>query len=140
MSDDKSWIFTCKTCGGHKLTVTRFWSILAGQNLESWQEWGPLEADHHWHYAFQEKVQEDPKDESERAELGMFLVDDPVSEPEELEILGMESDPDIDEYYVNCENCDRKIEFAWSQPNHGGQIFPVECSDSIPAEYWPESK
>lgn len=140
MNDDKSWSFTCKTCGGHKLTVTRFWSVLSGPNLGSWQEWGPLDADHRWHYEFQEKVEENPDDEGARGDTGMFVEDDTASETEELEIFGLESGPENDEYYLNCENCDRKIEFAWSQPNHGGLIFPVECSDFVPTIYWPESR
>ena len=36
MSDNQPWAFTCKTCGGHKLTVTRVWKILAGPDSESW--------------------------------------------------------------------------------------------------------
>ena len=33
--------FTCKTCGGHELIVTHIWNILAGNNSQRWQEWGP---------------------------------------------------------------------------------------------------
>jgi hypothetical protein len=40
MDDHQPLEFTCKTCGGHKLTVTRVWKILAGPDSESWQEWG----------------------------------------------------------------------------------------------------
>lgn len=126
MDEDKSWNFTCKTCGGHKLTVTRFWNILAGPARESWQEWGPLDADHYWHYEFKEMVEENPDDEAERGDCGDFEEDDSVSEPQEDEIFGPQDDPESDEYYLNCASCDRKIEFAWSQPNHAGQIFPVE--------------
>jgi hypothetical protein len=52
MKDHQHWEFTCKTCGNHTLTVTRIYTILAGPASETWQEWGPLEADHHWHYEF----------------------------------------------------------------------------------------
>lgn len=38
MNDDQPWEFTCKTCGGHKLTVYRVWNILAGPDSETWQE------------------------------------------------------------------------------------------------------
>jgi hypothetical protein len=41
---------------------------------------------------------------------------------------------------VNCANCDREIEFGWSQPDRGGLIFPVEYSDFIPGEIWPEPR
>lgn len=39
MNDDQPWEFTCKTCGGHNLTVSRVWNILAGPESETWQEW-----------------------------------------------------------------------------------------------------
>jgi len=52
MNDNQPWKFTCKTCGNHKLIVTRIWIILAGPVSERWQEWGPLEADHQGHYEF----------------------------------------------------------------------------------------
>jgi hypothetical protein len=38
MNEPQPWEFTCKTCGGHNLTVTHVWSILAGPDSESWQE------------------------------------------------------------------------------------------------------
>ncbi len=57
MENLQPWTFTCKTCGGHDLTVTRIWSILAGTDSESWQEWGPLEAGHLWHYDYKEKIE-----------------------------------------------------------------------------------
>ena len=40
MNDHQPWEFTCNTCGGHNLTVTRIWTILAGSVSERWQEWG----------------------------------------------------------------------------------------------------
>jgi hypothetical protein len=140
MNDHQSWEFTCKSCGGHKLIVTRIWYILAGPYSERWQEWGPLEADHHWHYEFKERVEENPDDADERGDPGEFLEDDSNSEPEEYEIFEPEDDSESDEFYVNCESCDREIEFGWSQPNRGGRIFPVECSDFIPRKYWPEPR
>jgi hypothetical protein len=140
MNDHQPWKFTCKTCGGHKLTVTRVWKILAGPDSESWQEWGPLEADHHWHYEFNERVEENPDDAVERGDFGEFLEDDSASEPEEYEVFEAENDPESDEFYVNCATCDREIEFGWSQPDRGGRIFPVECSDFIPGEIWPEPR
>jgi len=56
MNDDKPWAFTCKTCASHNLNVFRFWRILAGPDSESWQEWGPLSADHRWHFEFKKKL------------------------------------------------------------------------------------
>ena len=140
MSDNKPWEFTCKTCGGHKLTVSHVWTILAGPESESWQEWGPLEANHFWRFEFKEKVEEDEDDEVERGDFGEFAEDDSASKPEEYEKFEQESDPESDEFYVNCASCDREIEFGWSEPNRGGRIFPVECSDFIPGEIWPEPR
>ncbi|MGA2820515.1 MAG: hypothetical protein ABSF61_07665 [Anaerolineales bacterium] len=122
------------------ITVTHVWNILAGPESESWQEWGPLEADHHWHYEFRERVEEKPDDEVTRGDFGEFEEDDSASEPEEYEVFEKESDPESDEFYVNCASCDREIEFAWSQPHRGGLIFPVECSDFVPGEGWPEPR
>src|SRR4030043_347734 len=140
MKDNQSWEFTCKTCGDHKLTVTRIWTILAGPASERWQEWGPLEADHHWHYEFKERVEEKPDKEAELGGFGEFTQDDSASEPEEYEKFESENNPESDEFYVNCANCDREIEFGWSQATRGGRIFPAECSDFIPGLYWPEPR
>jgi hypothetical protein len=65
MNNIRPWEFTCKTCGGHQLTISRVWTLLAGQETENWQEWGPLEADHLWHFEFKEKI-EKVEDEVER--------------------------------------------------------------------------
>jgi len=142
MNDHPPWEFTCKTCGGHNLTVTHAWSTLAGPESESWREWGPLEADHLWRYDYREKIEndEDENDEGERGDFGEFAEDDSDSEPEEYEIFEQESDPEGDEFYVNCAGCDREIEFGWSSPERGGRIFPVECSDFNPGETWPEPR
>ncbi len=142
MNDNKVSNFTCKECGGHDLIVTHVSTILAGPDSESWREWGLLKANHLWRYAFKEKIskQEDEDDEVGRGDYGAFAEDDSDSEPEEYEIFEQESDSESDEFYVNCAGCDREIEFGWSQPNRGGRIFPVECSDFIPGRYWPEPR
>jgi len=140
MDDHQPWKFTCKTCGGHKLTVTRVWKILAGPDSEIWQEWGPLEADHYWHYEFKERVEKNPDDKIENWDFGEYTKDNSSSKPKEYEIHEHESDPEGDKFYVNCASCDRDIEFGWSQPDRGGGIFPVECSDFIPGEIWPEPR
>jgi hypothetical protein len=144
VNDTQPWEFTCKTCGGHKLNVTRVWKILAGPDSERWQEWGPLEADHHWRFEFKEKVDEekdwDRDDEVDRWDFAKYTKDNSSSTPEEYEIFEPESNPGNDRFYVNCANCDREIEFGWSQPNRGGLIFPVECSDFIPGGIWPEPR
>ena len=141
MNNNQPLKFTCKTCGDHGLTVTHVWSILAGEDGESWQEWGPLEASHRWHYEYKEKIEKSDEDaEVERGDFGEFAEDDSNSEPEEYEIFEPENNPESDEFYVNCANCDREIEFGWSQPNRGGRIFPVECSDFVLGEIWPEPR
>jgi hypothetical protein len=121
------------------LTVTHVWNILAGVDSESWQEWGPLEADHLWQYEYKEKIEKED-DEVERGDFGEFAEDDSDSEPEEYEAVEQESNSESDEFYVNCANCDREIQFAWSQPNRGGGIFPVECSDFIHGNFWLEPR
>jgi hypothetical protein len=140
MNDEQTWEFTCKTCGSHDLNVTRIWTILAGPVSERWQEWGPLEADHHWQYEFKERVHKNPDDAVERGDFGEFQADDSASEPEEYETFEPEDNPEGDRFYVNCANCDREIEFGWSQPDRGGLILPAECSDFVPGGSWPEPR
>ena len=145
MNDIQPWEFTCKTCGGHKLNVTRVWKILAGPDSEIWQEWGSLKANHFWHFEFKEKIEkekdrdrDDEDDQVERWDYDAYTKDNSSSKPEEYEIYESEDNPGNDQFYVNCAGCDREIEFGWSQSNRGGGIFPVECSDFIPGKYWPE--
>jgi hypothetical protein len=132
--------FTCKECGGHNLIVTHTWSILAGIESENWQEWGPLRENHHWQYEFKEKIEKNQDDEVQTGDFGEFEVDDSDSEPEEYEVFEPETNHENDEYFVNCEICDREIEFGWSKPDRHGLIYPVEFSDFDPAEIWPDPK
>jgi hypothetical protein len=37
--------------------VTHIWTILAGANTESWQEWGPLKDNHFWQFGSREKIE-----------------------------------------------------------------------------------
>ena len=132
--------FTCKECGSHNLVVTHMWNILAGANSESWQEWGPLMGDHHWHFECREIIEDDQENELQRGDFGDFEEDDSASEPEEYEIYGTQNDREQDEFYVNCESCDREIEFGWSKPDRRGLIWPVEFSDFVPLTSWPDTK
>ena len=66
--------------------------------------------------------------------------DDAASEPEEYEIYGTENNRESDEFYVNCESCDREIEFGWSKPDRHGLILPIEFSDFAPLESFPDPK
>jgi hypothetical protein len=140
MTDNDVFKFTCTSCGGHKLTVTHVWNILAGNDSESWREWGPLKDNHHWQYEFKEKIEENADDEVQRGDFGEFEEDDSASEPEEYEIYEVETSRESDEFFVNCENCDREIEFGWSEPDRRGLILPVEFSDFNPLESWPDPK
>jgi hypothetical protein len=121
MNDSQSWEFTCKTCGGHTLTVTRVWTILAGPDSESWQEWGPLEANHLWRFEFKEKIEKKEEEEGDvdRWDFGSYTKDNSSSKPEDYEIFEPEDNPGNDKFYVNCASCDREIEFGWSQPDRG---------------------
>jgi hypothetical protein len=140
MSDNDVEKFTCKECGSHRLVVTHVWNILAGAESERWQEWGPLKDNHHWQFEFKEKISENEDDEVQRGDLGEFEEDESASEPEEYEIYETETDREGDEFFVNCENCDQEIEFGWSQPDRHGLILPVEYTDFIHSESWPDPK
>jgi hypothetical protein len=140
MKDNNAFKFTCTSCGGHELTVTHVWNIQAGNDSESWREWGPLKDNHHWQYEFKEKVEENVDDEVQIGDFGEFEEDDSASEPEEYEIYEGETNRESDEFFINCENCDREIEFGWSQPDRRGLIQPVEFSDFNPPESWPDPK
>ena len=131
--------FTCKKCGSHELTVTHIWNIQAGNASEKWQEWGPLKENHHWQYEFKEKVEEH-EDDAQRGDFGEFEENDSVSEPEAYEIYEEETDRENDDFLVTCGDCDREIEFGWSQPYRHGLIFPVEFSDFDALESWPDPK
>ena len=128
----------------HQLTVTRVWHILAGPDSESWQEWGPLEANHLWRYEFKEKIEKATEDKVDRLDYREnffeYANDNAISKPEDYEIHEPHDNPRNDMFYVNCSGCDREIEFGWSQPDRRGGIFPVECSDFKPKEIWPEPR
>ncbi len=147
MNDQQPWKFTCKTCGAHKLTVTRVWEILAGPDSETWQEWGPLEANHLWRFEFKEKIEKNREDQEDhddrtdyRRDFGKYANDDSISKLADYEIYEPQNNPGNDIFYVNCAGCDREIEFGWSQPNRSGLIFPTECSDFNPKGIWPEPR
>ena len=140
MNKQPTWEFTCKTCGGHHLDVYHVWKILAGPQSETWQEWGPLEADHSWHFESKEKVDEKPDDQTQLANSGAFEEDDSSSELSAYEIMNPQSDSNADRFYVHCASCHREIEFGWAGPDRGGGIFPVECSDFSLLKVWPEPR
>lgn len=140
MNDSHVPQFTCKECGGHNLTVTHVWSIFAGPDSERWQEWGLLKDNHHWQFEYKEKLGKNEDDEVQRGDLGEYAEDDSASEPEEYETYETETNRESDEYFVNCENCDREVEFGWSEPDRRGLLLPVEFSDFVPLESRPDPK
>jgi len=140
MKNSIAFKFTCNSCNGHDLIVTHIWSILAGARSERWQEWGPLNDNHHWQYEFKEKIEENADDEVQRGDFGEFAEDDSDSEPEKYETYETETNRESDEFFVNCGICDREVEFGWSKPDRRGLIMPVEFTDFIPSESWPDPK
>lgn len=132
--------FTCRDCGYHQLIVSRVWNIEAGINSETWREWGPLKDDHHWQFQFKEKIEKNEDDEVQRGNFGEFSEDDSDSEPEDYESMDSDVNRESDEFFVNCGNCDREIEFGWTEPDRRGLILPVEFLDFNPAESWADPK
>lgn len=106
--------FTCKTCGGHNLIVSHVWIISTAGASVRWKEWGALKDNHQWQYLFREEVGENTAGDLQTGEF--------------------------DEFFVNCETCGSEVEFGWSQQDRCGNILPVEFSDFMPAESWPDPK
>lgn len=140
MNDREAPQFTCSRCGGHELIVSRVWNIEAGTDSETWKEWGRLKDDHHWQFEFKEKVEANADDEVQRGDFGEFQEDESATEPEEYETHEMQTSRESDEFFVNCGDCDREIEFGWSEPDRRGLILPVEFSDFDRLESWPDPK
>ena len=86
------------------------------------------------------EIDPNKEDEVKRWDFSEDTKDNSSSNSEESKISGHERYPVGDKFYVNCTGCDREIEFGWSQPNRGGRIYPIECSDFIPEKVWPDPK
>ena len=140
MDNSSSSKFTCQKCGGHELVVTHTWNIQAGTDSENWREWGALRMITTGNMSSRKKSRKMEIDEVQRGDFGEFEEDDSDSEPEDYEINEAETNREADEFYVNCGNCDRQIEFGWSQPDRRGLIWPVGFSDFNPRESWPDPK
>ena len=145
MYNYQPWEFTCKTCGDHRLTISRIWLILNGINRERWQERGPLKANHFWRFKFRGKIEKEidqnNADEVKRWDFSEFTKNDSSSKlKEENKRTKRKSSPGGGKFYVNCAGCDREIEFGWAHPNRRGRIYPVECSDFIHGDVWPDPK
>jgi hypothetical protein len=140
MNLDEKSKFCCSDCGYQQLIVSRVWNIEAGINSETWREWGPLKDDHHWQFEFKEKIEKNEDDEVQMGNYGEFAEDDSDSEPEEYELIDSDINRESDEFFVNCGNCDREVEFGWTEPDRRGLIMPVEFSDFNPEESWADPK
>jgi hypothetical protein len=144
MYDYIPWEFICKTCGSKRLTVSRIWLTLAGSEIERWQESGPLKTNHLWSFKLRKKIEKEidsnKKDEVKRWDFSENTKNNSSYKLEEYKTFALRGYPIGDKFYVNCAGCDREIEFGWSQPNRGGRIYPVECSDFISKEVWPDPK
>jgi hypothetical protein len=44
------------------------------------------------------------------------------------------------EYWVRCRACHHEVEFGWSQPDRGGQVWPCESADFQPLSSFPEPR
>ena len=84
----------------------------------------------------------DPNKEYEvmRWDFSGYTKDSSSSKSKAYKIFAQGGLPIRDKFYLNCTACNREIEFGWSQPNRGGRIYPVECSDFIPGKVWPDPK
>ncbi len=140
MNDDQPWKFTCNKCEGHELTVTHVWTVDAGTESERWREWGPLKDSHHWQYEFKEKIEENADDEVQRGDFGEFEGTTLILNRKNMKSMKPRANRESDEFFINCGNCDREIEFGWSEPDRRGLILPVEFSDFNPRESWPDPK
>ncbi len=140
MSTTRADAFTCSNCGGHEAVVSRVWSIQAGTDSETWKEWGKLKDDHHWAFEFEEKIEANEDDEVQAGDFGEFQEDDSETEAEEYETHETETNRESDEFFVNCGDCDREIEFGWSEADRRGLIWPIEFSDFDPMQSWPDPK
>jgi hypothetical protein len=90
-----------------------------GRYRDSIERWGLLDDDHQVEFEEDEKLEESINWDEE-------FHDEPKAADEE--------------FYVNCEGCEREIEFGWTHPDRGGRIWPAECADFNPGMCWPEPR
>jgi hypothetical protein len=120
--EEEPWQFTCKDCDCRELVVIHEWGVFDGLSYLVYKEWGYLDEGHRWEIEESELVEEL---DNEDKDMGQ-------EEPE--------ADDESHEFWVECAECEREIEFGWSHPDRGGRIWPAECSDFNPWKSWPEPK
>jgi hypothetical protein len=157
----EDYLFTCKACGSHELSVIRefvrldhYERILActcedatGQaavkyyHRETVCRWdGILDEGHRVEWEEKEDVDElDHVDDGEEISCGR-CVRNAAADAWERRLVESEQHPDSNEWTVCCAGCNREIEFGWSHPDRGGRIWPAECPDFNPWQCWPEPK
>jgi len=155
------FIFTCKDCESHELSVVwqedrKFYckeelecfdncsnlgelaAVVEYQRIDRYKCWGPLDEDHHFTQEDEEKIET----LSENENVQIFCEDcHEAADPRQWN-FHEESDDSDNEYgfFLYCDGCDREIEFGWSHPNRGGRIWPAECEDFNPWKCWPEPR
>lgn len=153
--------FTCKDCGGHNLNVRAYgrakMTVSETQDCDCGYGDGGLsfERTYDLHTPFEElymldeeghfnkKLDEDiDSSEKDDEETNIYCHD--CYDPEE-ELTYDEGDPnshkkEYEEYFVECADCQREIEFGWSHSNRGGRIWPAERKDFSPWRCWPEPR
>jgi hypothetical protein len=65
---------------------------------------------------YKEIIEDNADDEVQRGDFGEFAEDDSASEPEEYEIFETESDPESDEFHVNCASYSYITDIVSGQP------------------------
>jgi len=155
------FIFTCKDCGSHELSVVlycdrKFYckeelecfdncsnygelgAIIEYQRIDSYKCWGPLDEDHHFTQEEEEIIETLREDENVQIFCECCYE---AADPRQWDFYEESGDDDYEnEFYVHCSDCDQEIEFGWSHPNRGGRIWPVECEDFNPWKCWPEPR
>jgi hypothetical protein len=157
------FIFTCKYCDSHELSVVwhedltsycreelicfddcddvgKLAAVIRYKKIDRYKCWGPLDEDHRFIKEEDELIEtyEDKDDEK--------ICEDCHKASEKEDWFYYEESDDFDdangeiEYYVYCAGCGREIEFGWSHPDRGGRVWPVECEDFNPWKSWPEPR
>ncbi len=153
--------FTCKDCGGHDLivrihgklfkTVTETQDCVCDNGNDiayelKYDEYTPFEKVY-WldeDHSFTEKLEEeyDTPEKDEEIENNIYC-EDCYKPTDQCDIN--DGDPNLweveyEEYFVECNGCNREIEFGWSHIERREQIFPAECKDFDPWECYPDSR
>jgi hypothetical protein len=159
-SNEEAPTFTCENCGCHNFRVVREFEIsrtfiktlnctcedgdeeIAGEittaYTEAMREISWLDEDHHWDDCL-DKETIDTDEDKINSEINCQKCFDEADETD-WHVNETDFEDDKYEYWVECSECDHKIEFGWSHPERGGRIWPCEASDFNPWKSWPEPR